>query len=204
MSERAASASGESIQDLPQRAAATAAQWIQDGRRIDMQGLASELGVSRVTLFRHAGGRETVIGAALWLLADRSMKAAQRRHDRDPSPGPRTAGVLERFNELIAAAPGLRRLLDDEPGLALRVLTDPRGAVQPGAVAALEQMLRQDEQDLGRALVVDAGSLAFALVRLGESFLYADVLASRTPDVQAANRLQRALIEDTAFRPAEG
>lgn len=38
-------------------------------------------------------------------------------------------------------------------------------------------------------------ALAYALVRLGESFLYADVLANRKPDVAAANRLQRALIE---------
>ncbi|HEY1673030.1 MAG TPA: hypothetical protein VGG50_09960, partial [Streptosporangiaceae bacterium] len=29
-----------------------AARWIFEGRRLDMQGLADELGVSRVTLFR--------------------------------------------------------------------------------------------------------------------------------------------------------
>jgi len=33
------------------------------------------------------------------------------------------------------------------------------------------------------------------LVRLGESFLYADVLAARKPDVATADRLQQALIE---------
>jgi len=32
-------------------------------------------------------------------------------------------------------------------------------------------------------------------IRLGESFLYADVLAARRPDVATANRLQDALIE---------
>ena len=31
-----------------------AARWIYQGRRLDMQGLADELGVSRVTLFRAA------------------------------------------------------------------------------------------------------------------------------------------------------
>jgi hypothetical protein len=30
---------------------------------------------------------------------------------------------------------------------------------------------------------------------MGESFLYADVLAARKPDVTTANRLQQALIE---------
>ena len=33
------------------------------------------------------------------------------------------------------------------------------------------------------------------MVRLGESFLHADVLAARKPGVATANRLQRALIE---------
>ncbi len=39
------------------RIVATAARWIHDGRRLDMQGLADELGVSRVTLFRRVGSR---------------------------------------------------------------------------------------------------------------------------------------------------
>jgi hypothetical protein len=33
-----------------------------------------------------------------------------------------------------------------------------------------------------------------ALVRLGESFLYADVLAARKPDVATADRLQQAVV----------
>jgi len=43
--------------------------------------------------------------------------------------------------------------------------------------------------------IIEPGALAYALVRLGESFLYADVLAARQPDVDTANRLQQALIE---------
>ena len=37
----------------------------------------------------------------------------------------------------------------------------------------------------------------YALVRLGESFLYADVLAARTPDVATAERLQQALVQSS-------
>jgi hypothetical protein len=43
--------------------------------------------------------------------------------------------------------------------------------------------------------VIPPDALAYALVRLGESFLYADVLAARPPDVATADRLQQALIE---------
>jgi hypothetical protein len=47
----------------------------------------------------------------------------------------------------------------------------------------------------GYVPIADPADLAFALVRLGESFLYADVLAARQPDADAANRIQRALVE---------
>lgn len=190
---------------LGDRAVTLAADWVLHSRRVDMQGLAAELGVSRVTLFRHVGGREVLLGQTLWRLTARTLAAAERRYDRSPSGRSRAVGVMRVFNELVSSAAGLRQLLDDEPALAIRVLTDPRGAVQPGVVAAIEVLLRRDEE-AGLRLLLEPGALAFALVRLGESFLYADALASRAPDVDTANRLQRALIEGTAGEasPAAG
>lgn len=183
---------------LAERAHALAAQWIREGRRVDMQGLAGELGVSRVTLFRHAGGREAVLGAALWLLTRATLDAAERAWDRGPAEGWRSAGVIALFNARVSAAAGLRRLLDEEPTVTIRVLTHPRGPVQPGVVAAIAALLERDRDSGGLRLLVDPEDLAFALVRIGESFLYADVLANRTPDVETADRLQRALIEGWA------
>lgn len=183
---------------LAERAIALTALWIERGQRLDMQGLADALGVSRVTVFRRVGGREVIMGESLWVLAQRTLRAAERRFEAAPYGRTRSAGVLEQFNTLIAAAPGLRCLLDKEPALALRVLTDPRGLVQPRAVAAIETLLRRDMSESGLTLLVEPHDLSFALVRLCESFLYADVLASRTPDVAVANRLQRALIESAS------
>src|SRR2546423_14851391 len=34
-------------------------------RRLDMRGLAGELGISRATLYRHAGGRDRLLGEGL-------------------------------------------------------------------------------------------------------------------------------------------
>lgn len=182
---------------LAQRAVELAATWVAGGRRLDMQGLALALGVSRVTLFRHVGGRDDLLGAALWRLTEQTLAAAEQRYDRSRTGRSRTVGVMRIFNELVSGAAGLRRLLDDEPALAIRVLTDPRGHVEPGVVRAFRDLLERDERETGLALLIDADALAFALVRLGESFLYADALASRPPDVATANRLQRALIEGT-------
>lgn len=180
---------------LRERAHELAAEWVSGGRRLDMQGLATELGVSRVTLFRHAGGRDAVLGAALWRLTERTLAAAERRWERNGGGGLRSTGVIKLFNELVSSAPGLRRLLDDEPATAIRVLTDPRGPVQPGVVAAVAALLERDVEESGLRLLADPAALSFALVRIGESFLFADVLANRTPDVRTANRLQRALVE---------
>jgi len=94
-------------------------------------------------------------------------------------------------NAIVSQSHGLRRLLEDEPALTIRVLTDPHGQVQTGVVAFVEGLLRRDIAEFGLTTIIKPG----ALVRLGESFLYADVLAARKPDVETVDRLQRALIE---------
>jgi AcrR family transcriptional regulator len=184
------------------RIVAVAARWIYDGRRLDMQGLADELGVSRVTLFRRIGSREELLSQALWLLTERTLEAAAARWEAErPDGALHTPGTGTYINVIVSQAKGLRRLLDDEPALALRVLTDPRGRVQSGIVAFVEGLLHRDIEEFGLVTLIEPGALAYALVRLGESFLYADVLAARKPDVETANFLQQALFEASCRYP---
>ena len=178
------------------RIVSTAARWIYEGRRVDMQGLADELGVSRVTLFRRVGSREELISQALWRLTERLLEIAVERWEAERPEGElHTPGTIRHINAMVAGSTGLRRLLDDEPALTMRVLTDPRGKVQSGIVAFNEVLLRQDMEEFGLVTIIEPSALAYALVRLGESFLYADVIAARKPDVETANRLQQAIIE---------
>jgi len=178
------------------RAVELAARWVLQSRRLDMQGLADELGVSRVTLFRQAGGRQVLLGKALAVLTERTLQAAARRWETErPAGALRSPGTCREMNAMVSQSSGLRRLLDEEPALTMRLLTDPLGGVQSGIVAFAEATLRGDMQEFGLVPIIEPGALAYALVRLGESFLYADVLAARQPDVDTANRLQQALIE---------
>jgi AcrR family transcriptional regulator len=178
------------------RFVALAARWVREGRRLDMQGLADELGVSRATLFRRAGGREELLSKALWALTERTLATAAAQWEAErPADKLHTPGTGRRINAIVSESKGLRQLLDDEPALALRVLTNPQGRVQSGIVAFVEDLLRRDMAEFGLVPVAEPGALAYALVRLGESFLYADVLADRRPDVDTANRLQQALVE---------
>jgi AcrR family transcriptional regulator len=172
-----------------------AARWIHDGRRLDMQGLADELGVSRATLFRRVGGREELLTEALWVLTERTLEAAAAQWEAERPDGElHTPGTGRNINAAVSQSKSLRRLLDDEPALALRVLTDPRGRVQNGIVTFIEALLRRDIAEFGLVSVIEPDALAYALVRLGESFLYADVLAARKPDVATADRLQQAVV----------
>jgi AcrR family transcriptional regulator len=178
------------------RFAAVAARWIHEGRRLDMQGLADELGVSRVTLFRRVGSREALLSEALWVLTQCTLETAAARWEAERPEGElHTPGTGRHLNAIVSQSAGLRRLLDDEPALAIRILTDPRGKVQTGIVTFVEGLLRRDTAEFGLVTIIEPGALAYALVRLGESFLYADVLAARKPDVETANRLQQALVE---------
>ena len=177
------------------RIVAAAARWIQDGRRLDMQGLADELGISRVTLFRRVGSREALLGKALWMLTQRTLETAAARWEAERPQGElHTPGTGRYVNAIVSQSSGLRRLLEDEPALTIRVLTDPHGQVQTGVVAFIEELLRRDIAEFGLVPIIEPDALALALVRLGESFLYADVLAGRKPDVETVGRLQRALI----------
>ena len=91
------------------RIVATAARWINDGRRLDMQGLADELGVSRVTLFRRVGSREELLSQALWLLTERMLEAAAARWETERPEGElHTPGTGRHINALVSQSAGLR------------------------------------------------------------------------------------------------
>jgi AcrR family transcriptional regulator len=188
---------------------ALAARWIHRGIRLDTRALAAELGISRTTLFRRIGNREDLMGDALWTLSDRTMRAAMLHWEqaaglavRDEAGRLRCLAVMREYRSVIAADRGFARLLDEEPTVAIRVLTDPRGRVQPRVVAAHMDLLARDIADGGFVPAVGLESLCYALVRLGEAFLYSDVLAARAPDLDAASTLIAALVEGGVREPA--
>ena len=179
-----------------------AARLVHQGARLDMSALAAELGISRTTLFRRVGNREDLLGEALWLLSERTLRSASRKWRaangdavRDAEGGLRCLWVMTRYRAAIAGHDGVRMLLDEEPVAAIRVLTDPTGRVQPRVIAAYVDLLAADVDAGGFVPAVDVDTLAYAVVRLGETFLYSDVLASRAPDLAALGTLVGRLVD---------
>ncbi|MDX3191522.1 QsdR family transcriptional regulator [Streptomyces sp. MN03-5084-2B] len=187
-----------------------AARLLITGTRLDLGRMAAELGISRATLFRRVGNRDDLMGAALRLLSDRTWQRAldgwRAEHGdavRAPDGRLRCLRVMEAYRREVAGSAGLRKLIEAEPAVALRVLTDPRGAVQPGLVDAHVDLFRADADAAGLAPLVGLPDLAFAVVRLGESFLYSDILVARSVDLAVVTTLVDTLARG-ALEPVRG
>ncbi|MEU8638557.1 QsdR family transcriptional regulator [Amycolatopsis sp. NPDC048633] len=178
-----------------------AARLLFAGTRLDLGRMATELGISRTTFFRRVGNRDDLMGAGLSLLSERTWQRALDHwrtkygdEARTPDGRLRSLWVMEEYRREVAANEGMRKLFDTESTVALRVLTDPRGAVQPALVDAHVDLFRADAEATGLTPLVPLPDLAFAVVRLGESFLYSDVLAARTVDLTVATTLLDTLV----------
>ncbi|MFQ1000672.1 QsdR family transcriptional regulator [Modestobacter sp. SSW1-42] len=183
----------------PEEVVEAAAYTLLRGERLDTSTLAAELGISRVTLYRRVGNRDAILGEALWVMARGALLIATEVHDaRPPGAEPprrlRLLEIAEEFRHLVSIAPALQRLIAEEPTTTLRIVTDPRGRVQPRLVEAYTDLFQRDVDELGLVPQVPLPVLAFAVVRLAESFLYSDVMVARAPDLAAATTVLDALV----------
>jgi hypothetical protein len=162
------------------------------GRPIRMQELAADLGVTRVTLHRWVGSRDDLLGEVLWSLAAQTFAEADRA--TRARGGRRVARVVGRFIETVNANPGMRDFIAGDPEQALRILTTKATPVQARSVEATEALIR-DEEAAGRLRPpMAAHDLAYVIVRISESFLYADIIAGEAPDAAKARAAIEALL----------
>jgi len=179
--------------DIPEDVFNAALGTFLDCRRLDMRALAGELGIARATLYRRVAGRDHLLGAVIWYLTRHALQRAVvagegRRGHR------RVVTVVDAFMRDVHDKPALRRLLESEPEAALRILTSKEGPVQAGIIDALRRVLDQESSRGALELGADVETMAYAIVRLGESFLYADVIADNQPDVgEAVEMIARLL-----------
>ncbi|MEU9117050.1 QsdR family transcriptional regulator [Streptomyces sp. NPDC048483] len=150
------------------------------GRRIDMQDVAAELGVSRATLFRWVGNRDQLIAEVIWSFTEPALEeAAAAAPGRG---GARIAAVVESFTRGIIETDYFHTFVSREPEAALRLMTTKASVVQQRIVAKIQQLL-QEEVDRGALDPPMAlPDLAYVITRIGESFVYADLITGDQPD----------------------
>ena len=160
--------------------------------RIDMSGLAEELGVNRVTLYRWVGSREQLLVEVVWSLCTRTLEKVDARVRAKGSE--RVVRVVTRFLEAVISNEGMRRWLAEEGELAMRLLTRHDTDFQPRLIGAIHALLAE-EADAGRLdLPVELREVAYVIVRLIESYTYLDLITGEQPDARRAEPVLRLLL----------
>jgi AcrR family transcriptional regulator len=172
------------------------------GQRLDMQSLARRAGVGRATLYRRAGNREQLLDAVIWWRA-RRLLSRQAEATAGLTGAERITAMIGRVLRAVERDRPLHALIGSDPEAALRILTGARSAVQRGMSGALERLIDLERARGAFRTDLDTPTLAYAIVRISEGFLYADVIADRPPDVGRAITVIEALLSglDASGRP---
>jgi AcrR family transcriptional regulator len=192
MVETAARRPGRPAAATREDALAVARRQFLDAQRVDVKAIARELGLGRATMHRWFGTRDELLGEMLATLAEERLAA--NRSKTGGSGARALVSCFDRFNREVAGTRALGIWLTQEQERALRILTSSGGIVQPRVVAAIERLLSAE---------IDAGAfnpplppptLAYAIVRLAEAFLYNDAMFGLRGDTERLLELEAALL----------
>src|SRR5439155_297078 len=102
--------------------------------------------------------------------------------------------TFDRFNRSLADAPALLRFVESERDTALRIITSGAGTLQPRIVAAIQEVIDEEVRAGHYDPPVDTSTLAYAIVRLAEAFLFYDAVAGMRCDVDRLRVVEAALL----------
>lgn len=160
------------------------------GDRIEMRELADELAVNRVTLYRWVGSREGLITEILWSATQKSFTA----YLDAIGEGPCAAPALSRFVRDVNDHPGMQQLLRDEPELALTLLTSRSGDYEHRYIGLVRELIAEDRAAGLISDEVPIDDLAYAAVRITESYIHTRLITGEEPDAKRAETVLRALL----------
>lgn len=167
------------------------AKWLR-GERLELVQLANELGVARATVFRWAGTREQLYGEVI-----SANYAQHHEHIQRTTPGKgldRLERVARRNLTALTKAGPLRSFVALDPEFAIRVLTSKSSPVHARSTALEVGFLREVLKEANIEPVLDVETLAFIIIRIGESFLYTDAISGRKPEIEKAVAAIRILV----------
>lgn len=163
-----------------------------DGRRLDMQALAAELGVNRATLYRWVGSREQFLVEILWSLTERAI--TEIWSELESTTGPRVPDAMRRWVHRTLTAPGIRNFLHGQSEFAMRLLTLRSGGFQPRLFALVRDLIETDIADGRVATPLAVAELTFAVIRVCESYIYLPAITGEEPDPEALGRVLAVLV----------
>ncbi len=162
------------------------------GERVDVKAIALELGLARATMHRWFHTRDALLGEVLARLTEKRL--AKIRLGISDSGARALLETADAFNRELASAKGLRALFAHEHERTLRILTSGGGIVQPRAVAAIRRLIDEEIAAGCFSSSVAPDTLAYAIVRLAESFLYNDAIVGIRGDTDRLREVEAALL----------
>src|SRR5262245_48894814 len=162
------------------------------GERLSLEELSAELGISRATAYRWGGNADQLAGEVIASLVDDTHRLASG--EARGRGAARVVDSLARGMRYIAASEPYRAFLERDPQAALRIVASKDGPVQRRTIALNEALLEEEVRRGALTLPVDAHTMAYALVRLVESFLYADMIAGEKPDLAKAVEILKLML----------
>ena len=171
---------------------AAATEQFRAGDRIDLRAIASALGLGRATVYRWFGSRAELIGEVFGVELDTLIADARAR--AVGSGAEALLDTFDRMNRALATAAPMRRFLEIERDAGLRLLTSSAGPVQPRAVAAIAGLIEAEVRAGAYRPAIDTGTLAYAIVRLFEAFVYNDAAVGIRGDIDRLREVEAALL----------
>lgn len=162
------------------------------GERIDVQAIAAELGLGRTTIYRWFASRENLIGEVLVTAAGPLLEKA--RAEARGRGGPALLDTFDRFNRRLAEDRPLRQFVEQERDAALRIISSSAGTVQPRMVERIAGLIEDEVRAGTYEPRVDPDTLAYAIVRLAEAFLFNDAVVGIRGDVERLREVEAALL----------
>lgn len=168
-------------------AIALAARRLARGERVDIQGLAADLGVNRSTVHRWVGDRDTLVGEAM--VGPGTLLWQQAWTDVPGRGLDATIGAIRRFMILTSQQEGLVAFAQREPEAALRILLTPDS---PGG-EIVRNGISQTLADRLPEYAFDDEVVA-VMAHIGTVFEWANIAAGLDPAIdEAANALRLIL-----------
>jgi AcrR family transcriptional regulator len=139
---------------------------------VDLTVLARQLGLGRATIYRWFGSRDRLLGEIIAGELEALVHLTRRSVRRRGVDG--LLEVFDRINRSLAQSSALGRYLEREKAAAMRVLTCSTGSVQPRAVSCVSDLITAEVAAGRYRPPADPETLAYAIVRLAEAYLYND------------------------------
>jgi AcrR family transcriptional regulator len=159
------------------------------GERVDMGTLATQLAISRATLYRWFASRDQLLERMLVQLAHQFSAAAHV--DLDVEGDERVLEFARRLMNATVDFQPLRSFIDREPQLALRLLIGQHGAIHTVIAEALLAVIdetRSPDETASLAGNVDV------VVWVATSLQWATLAGGEEPQTERAVEVMRALL----------